>query len=267
MKGTTKSLGQKDKLDKFYTKSSIAQACLNELDLNSYDFILEPSAGDGSFSRLIPNCYAIDIAPGAEDIVQQDFFLYKPTVEGRILVVGNPPFGQQSTLALKFFNHAASFATTIAFILPRSFKKVSLQNQLDLNFSLIKEMDLPEDSFTLDEEDYGVPCVFQVWERTEKPREKVKMKTTTTLFEFTKNPDDADFRIQRVGGNAGKAYADKNGAVSSNYYLINKTSLSVEQLIEILNTIEYPSITFTVGPKSLSKGELILEVENVLIDK
>lgn len=128
-------------------------------------------------------------------------------------------------------------------------------------------MDLPENSFTLNEEDYEVPCVFQVWERTEKPREKVKMKTTTTLFEFTKNPDDADFRIQRVGGNAGKAYADKNGAVSSNYYLINKTSLSVEQLIEILNTIEYPSITFTVGPKSLSKGELILEVENILIDK
>ena len=228
---------------------------------------MEPSAGDGSFSHLIPNCYAIDIAPGTEDIIQQDFFLYKPIIKGRILVVGNPPFGQQSTLALKFFNHAASFATTIAFILPRSFKKVSLQNQLDLNFSLIKEMDLPEDSFTLDKEDYGVPCVFQVWERTEKPRKKVKMKTTTTLFEFTKNPDDADFRIQRVGGNAGKAYVDRNGAVSSNYYLINKTSLSIEQLIEILNTIEYPSITFTVGPKSLSKGELILEVENILIDK
>lgn len=127
-------------------------------------------------------------------------------------------------------------------------------------------MDLPEDSFTLDEEDYGVPCVFQIWEKTKQPREKVKMRTTTSLFEFTKNVEEADFRIQRVGGNAGKAFADKKGATSSNYYLINKTDLPVDKLVEILNTIEYPSITFTVGPKSLSKGELILETENVLID-
>ena len=92
------------------------------------------------------------------------------------------------------------------------------------------------------------------------------MRTTTSLFEFTKNVEEADFRIQRVGGNAGKAFADKKGAISSNYYLINKTDLPVDKLVEILNTIEYPSITFTVGPKSLSKGELVLEAENVLID-
>ena len=131
MKGTTKSLGQKNKLDKFYTKSSIAKLCLSQLDLSQYDFILEPSAGNGSFSHLIPNCYAIDIEPESEDIIKQDFFLYEPENKNKILVIGNPPFGQQSNLALRFFNHAAEFADTIAFILPKSFKKISLQNQLD----------------------------------------------------------------------------------------------------------------------------------------
>lgn len=266
MKGTTKSLGQKNKFDKFYTKSSIAKLCLNQLDLNQYDFILEPSAGNGSFSHLIPNCYAIDIEPESEDIIKQDFFLYEPENKNKILVIGNPPFGQQSNLALRFFNHAAKFADTIAFILPKSFKKISLQNQLDLNFLLKSELDLPQNSFILDQKDYDVPCVFQIWEHSEIAREKIKMRTTTSLFEFTKNISEANFRIQRVGGNAGKAFLDKNGALASNYYLINKTNIPTEELIEKLNTIEYPSITFTVGPKSLSKGELVLEIENLLID-
>ena len=31
MSGETKSLGQKDKLDKFYTKSSVAKICMDTL--------------------------------------------------------------------------------------------------------------------------------------------------------------------------------------------------------------------------------------------
>ena len=193
---------------------------------------------------------------------------YKPP-EGynKILIIGNPPFGQQSTLAVKFFNYSANFADTIAFILPRSFKKYSLQNQLNLYFKLIYEEDLPQNSFILEGKLYDVPCVFQIWTKQPTQREKIKLKTTSQLIEFTKNIDEADFRIQRVGGNAGKAFIDKNGALSSNYYIINKTHLETPQLIEILNSIEYPSIAFTVGPKSLSKGELILEIESILIDK
>lgn len=265
MKGTTKSLGQKNKFDKFYTNIDIAKHCLNKIDLSQYDLIIEPAAGTGSFSHEIPNCIALDLAPEAPDIIKQDFFLYSPPINyNKILVVGNPPFGQQSVLALKFFNYAAKFANTIAFILPRSFKKYSLQNQLDLHFILKYEEDLPQNSFTLENKPYDVPCVFQIWEKHEILREKIKMKTTSNLIDFTKNLNEADFRIQRVGGNAGKAFLDKNGALSSNYYIINKTGIPNEELIDILNQIEYPSITFTVGPKSLSKGEMIFEIENIL---
>lgn len=238
MKGTTKSLGQKNKFDKFYTNINIAQYCLSKIDLTQYDLIIEPSAGNGAFSNQINNCIALDIEPEDPKIIQQDFFTFYPAKEyNKILVVGNPPFGQQSTLAVKFFNHAATFADTIAFILPRSFKKYSLQNQLNLYFKLIYAEDLPENSFILENKAYNVPCVFQIWSRQNQKRDKIKLKTTSNFIEFTKNIEEADFRIQRVGGNAGKAFMDKNGALSSNYYIINKTGIPTQDLIMLLNKI------------------------------
>ena len=100
--------------EKFYTKPEIAKFCLEHLDLNKYDRIIEPSAGNGSFSLLVPNCEAYDLAPENENIKQQDFFDFS-VKRGNILVFGNPPFGRQSSLAIKFINHAATFAKTVAF--------------------------------------------------------------------------------------------------------------------------------------------------------
>lgn len=257
MKGTTKSLGKKEKNDKFYTKPRIAAMLLNELDLSSYSCIVEPSAGNGSFSKQIPNCIALDIEPEDESIIKEDFFSYSAPQAYPILVVGNPPFGEQSSLAIKFFNHAASFAETIAFVLPKSFRKVSIQNKLDLNFWLVKETEMPENSFLLGEEDYSVPCMFQVWKKREEKRERIDFPKESKYFSFVKTKEEADFRIQRVGGNAGRAYLDKNGAISSNYYLVNTSSFPTEKLVEKLNEVKYQSLEDTVGPKSLPKGELI----------
>lgn len=261
MKGTTKSLGQKNILDKFYTNPQVAQECLNLLNLSDYDLIIEPSAGNGSFSSLIPNCLAMDIEPENNQILKKDFFLYMPENVKNVLVVGNPPFGQQSSLAIDFFNHAAKFANTIAFILPKSFKKYSIQNKLNLYFYLEYEYNLSKNSFILNNQPYDVPCIFQIWIKKDQPRKKIILPTTSIYFDFTKDISKADFRIQRVGGNAGTAFLDKNGALSSNYYLINKTDIELNTLINLLNQIEYDNIADTVGPKSLPKGEMILKIE------
>lgn len=266
-KGTTKSLGQKDKLDKFYTKTEHVKTILNLINLSDYDIIIEPSAGDGAFSKLIPNCIALDISPEDESIIKQDFLSYYPEEKGKILLIGNPPFGQQCNLAIQFFNHGAEFATAIAFILPKSFKKNSIQNRLNLNFALSKEIELPSNAFLLNGENYDVPCVFQLWERISIPRKKFTFPMTSNFISFTKDPSKANFRIQRVGGNAGKAFADKTGAISSNYYIINTSNLSTEDLMDIINKLNFPSIENTVGPKSLPKGELIYELEQVLNQK
>lgn len=264
MKGTTKSLGQKDLNDKFYTKPTVAKQLIDNLDLQKYDLIIEPSAGNGSFSKNLPNCLALDLFPEDKSILQQDFFSFVPPKTNNCLVIGNPPFGQQSKLAIAFFRYAASFANTIAFILPKSFKKYSIQNRLPLNFHLEQEYELPKNSFTLMGQDYDVPCVFQIWDKKEKEREKYIYPMKTSLFTFTKNPLEAHFRVQRVGGSAGKAFTDKNGAISSNYYLINTSDYNVEYLVNSINSIEFPSISDTVGPKSLPKGEFIYEIEYFL---
>lgn len=74
MKGITKSLEKKEKNDKFYTKPEIAAWLLQEIHLSSYSLVIEPFAGNGSFSNQIINCVALDIEPESSNIQKQDFF-------------------------------------------------------------------------------------------------------------------------------------------------------------------------------------------------
>ena len=128
-------------LDQFYTKPEVAELCCNLMDFSKYNKILEPSAGTGVFLELLPEDkrIGIDLEPKHPEITKQDFFLYKGTED---LVIGNPPFGRVSSLAIKFFNHAATFADTIAFIIPRTFRRVSVQNKLNLHFHLVEDIEL-----------------------------------------------------------------------------------------------------------------------------
>lgn len=262
-KGTTKSRGQKSSLDKFYTNKDVSKRCIDLVgDLSLYDDIIEPSAGSGSFSSQIKSCLAFDLEPEGEGIKQADWFkVDKSQFSKNSLVIGNPPFGVQSNLAVDFFNESAKFAKTIAFILPLSFKKDSVQNRLDLNFELINEFVLERNSFTLDGNLYDVPSVFQVWQRAEVQRKKISMPMTSSNFDFT-DRDKADIRVPRVGGNAGRASLDLNGAKSSNYFIRNKTKLSNEDFVELINSITFPGVAYTVGPKSLPKGEMVYEIDS-----
>jgi predicted RNA methylase len=122
----------RDTIDKYYTLPSIAKKCINLVSkhyyLDKFDLIIEPSAGNGSFSKLIDNCIAYDIEPEDVCILKQDFLEYKHKgTDDEVLVIGNPPFGRQSSTAKAFVSHAVEFATVIAFILPKSFKKESFK--------------------------------------------------------------------------------------------------------------------------------------------
>lgn len=267
MAGETKSNGQKDFLDRFYTPLPIVKQCLNLVNFSQFDCIIEPSAGTGNFLSQFPNeidKFGYDLFPEGNNIEQADWFNLNKEIFNNyksILVCGNPPFGQQNKLAINFFNESAKFCNTIAFILPLSFKKDSIQNRLDLHFSLVKELLLPDCKFLLlNQQEVLVPCVFQIWERQENLREKVKLPLISNLFDFV-DKNNADFRIQRVGGNAGKASFDLSKSASSNYFIKNKSKLSNEDFVKLVNSLEFPTITFATGPKSLSKGELISIIE------
>jgi hypothetical protein len=266
----TKSNGQKDILDRFYTMPETVMKCLQLIDFNKYDCIIEPSAGSGNFLAQFPEnicTFGFDISPAAENITKADWLQLDKTQFNNyqsILVCGNPPFGQQNTLAINFFNEAATFCDTIAFILPLSFKKDSIKNRLNLNFHLEQEIVLDDCEFILCNEDYiKVPCVFQIWTKQAVARKPIKLRTTTELFDFV-DKTDADFRIQRVGGNTGKASFDLTKSPSSNYFIKNNTAMTNDEFVEFVNQLHFPTIEYTVGPKSLSKGELIAIIEEVL---
>ena len=238
------------KLEKFYTKINTAKFCLEFLNLEDYDLIIEPSAGNGSFSNLL-DCVAYDIEPEKDDIIKADFLNLNIEKKGKILVVGNPPFGRQSSLAIKFINHASTFADTIAFILPLSFKKESMIKKLNSHLHLENVVDLPNDAFYYCDKDYNIPCAFFIFKHREEIREKAE-KIQTEDFEFV-NKEAADYSIRRVGYYAGKVEG-LDVSKESHYFIKDNNNA-----IEILKQIKYPSALNTVGSRSISKNEIVKE--------
>jgi len=184
------------RLDQFYTNDDVVQECLALVNLDDYDVIIEPSAGSGAFYTYLPveKRVGVDLEPAYKGVIEQDYFKFVEVaaackmfpVEGKTyLVVGNPPFGKNSSLARKFFNASALFADTIAFVLPRTFRKPSTLNQLNKYFHLSKEIMLGKDAFHLPNgKTHDVPCVFQVWERYSRPRSKIATVTDCKDFKF-----------------------------------------------------------------------------------
>ena len=234
-------------LEQFYTKTEVAKACIAKISLAKFDRIIEPSAGNGSFSKQM-NCEAYDICPMDNSIIKQDFLTFEAE-KGNILVIGNPPFGRQSSLAIKFINHAAKFSKVIAFILPLSFSKESTLNKLDKHVFLLDCFELPSNSFYFENETYNIPCGFYIFEVKDEERPET-IKYTTNDFSFVKK-EEADFSIRRVGANAGKI---ENLDVSKeSHYFIKDNANS----LDILKDLKYNDANKTVGPKSLSKNEII----------
>lgn len=153
-------------LDKFYTQKHVSKQCYNflhkQLNISDEAIYLEPSAGAGSFLDLLTNYVALDIAPEDERITKQDYLLYT-TDKTDYITIGNPPFGNRSRLATDFFNKAASMSDVIAFIVPVSFMKWSVQKNLSANFALHSYMYLEPESFSSNGEPYSVRTVFQIW--------------------------------------------------------------------------------------------------------
>lgn len=221
----------------FYTKPQVAEQCFESLNLDNHDLIIEPSAGRGDFLKLFPSekeVFALDIDPKCEGVEKMSFFDYTPpTGFNKIAVVGNPPFGKNAGLAVNFIKHAAKFADTIAFILPRTFRKTGIVNKIPRNFWLQQESELPEDSFYIETksgtEDFGVRCVFQVWKRKSELRDVIVEEKEHDDFEFVNKDDDHDFAVRRAGNRAGEVFEDTTDVVvEGNYFIRSKHKRTVD---------------------------------------
>lgn len=191
--------------DKFYTKKHIAETLVKKVpDLAGYPHIVEPSAGSGSFLRYLPdNAVAYDIEPEAENIIKGDWLAVTARYEEGLLI-GNPPFGKRSSLARAFIRHGMSLGfDTIAFILPSTFRKLSMQRDFPQSWSLVLEEDLQDNAFSYGDEEIVIPCVFQIW--TKRPASlnlrKRKVRQPDEYRFLPRGSDEADICLN---GNSGK---------------------------------------------------------------
>lgn len=260
--------------DKFYTIPSISKLCLDyykqHVDINDKDLCIEPSAGNGSFIFPIldkfKNYKFYDIEPKNDTIETLDFLKFNSETHidynyKNIHIIGNPPFGRQSSMALKFLKKCATFCNYIGFILPKSFKKDSMKNKIPNNFHNIFEVDLPANSFLVEENIHDVPCIFQIWEKRTYNREKQE-KLKPKNYKFVKQNEQHDIAFRRVGVYAGNIYKETEDKSFQSHYFIKFDNFS-DELFEKLKKINYNSREHTTGPKSIGKQELIKEFNMV----
>jgi 16S rRNA A1518/A1519 N6-dimethyltransferase RsmA/KsgA/DIM1 with predicted DNA glycosylase/AP lyase activity len=267
---------KRNTIDKYYTKKDIVKECVTyikkNINISKNDLIIEPSAGNGSFinfiKKLSNNYEFYDLEPENKQITKQDFLEYNYVKNEKqykkIHIIGNPPFGRQSSLAIKFIKKCCEFSQSISFILPKSFKKDSMQKHFSNKFHLIYEMDLPKNSFLVNTIETDVPCIFQIWEKNDK-KERIKIiKNEPLHFKFVKKEINPDISFRRVGVNAGNISIEINNKSSQSHYFIKFTNnKSINENLEQLKKNKF-DFNNTVGPKSISKPELIDEFNKSL---
>lgn len=182
--------------DKYYTPPVLAKWCIDKtfhlLESKNITRIIEPAAGNGSFSHQLNDCIAIDIDPGADDILKEDFLSFSIEYSPGTLVIGNPPFGHCMNMAQKIFLRSTEIADYIAFILPIS----QLNNTRSMYmFDLIDSTDLGVHSYT----DRLLHCCFNIYQRPVAGTNKKKLSRlhdVTILREDQPGFETADYDLR-----------------------------------------------------------------------
>lgn len=261
-------------LDQFYTDPALARDLVARLRAHLGDRLaqarwMEPSAGDGAFLSALPaDAVALDIAPQNPRVITANFLTYVPPHHPNWIVVGNPPFGKNSTLAIQFFNQAATFAQVIAFIVPRTFQKTSAQRRLSAHFHLEVEVEVPQDAFIFEGQSVHVPCVFQIWGRQAIPRATQLLPITHPDFSYTTR-ERADFAFQRVGARAGTikdAGPDRRGLSTPSHHFIRVVDRHrVSEIRARFEALDWNDIKHrTAGNPSIAKTEIASHYSRLL---
>lgn len=261
--------------EQYYTNSETADFCVKEvlkiISLKERK-ILEPAGGTGEFiEALIRNgvsedsIISFDIEPKHRLVKLGDYL--DQQIEGPVISISNPPFGRASSLAKKFFNHAANHSEYICYLIPKAWRKWSLINSLDENFHLIHDVDLPPNCFydsdgMVSKKDV-LQTVFQIWQKKEHKRKKIEVEDNNLIEKISPDSDgfikDADIGLVVFGWSCGKVFqvSKKESPVTTSIYLKVKNP----QVIEALKKIDF-SVYFknVASVYSLSLKEINFEL-------
>jgi hypothetical protein len=243
-----RSTKMKIDLDKYYTPTDISLYCINKtfdiIGKDNITDIIEPSAGNGSFSLQL-NCLSYDISPEHESIIKEDFLKLKlPYKKGR-LFIGNPPFGFRNSLSLKFYKKCITEGDYISFILPIS----QLNNTQSMyEFDLIHSEDLG----ILKYSDRDIHCCFNIYSGINGIKKKVDFKLKDVeVIEYRRGgsykiPNNYDFGMCTWGNGCGKEVLFV-GQYAQEHYLIIKNISHKEEILNICRSTDwrnlYPSVS------------------------
>lgn len=227
--------------DKYYTSVDLAKKYIKKtfdvIGEDNITNIIEPSAGNGSFSNQMV-CEAYDILPEHEAIITQDYLkLDKDYLKGR-LIIGNPPFGDSLHLGRKFFKKSVEIADYIAFILPIS----QLNNTNTMyEFDLIYSEDMGKKKYS----NIELHCCFNIYKRPANglnKKQKIKLKDIDIIREDTKKYTETkvyDLRMcYRGDGSAGKIL-EEGESYSSEYKIIINNKELKEEIISVLKKVDW----------------------------
>jgi len=263
---------KRDLSDKFYTKPEVTKRLCSifeqQINIKEGDLIIEPSAGTGNWCLHLHkyNLISYDIDPQGPNILQQNFLNLNLTgcFHLPLHFIGNPPFGRQASIAKKFIKNICNCDKTksIAFILPKSFKKDSFQKVFPLHFHLIYQEDIEDKAFIVNGEDYTVPCIFQIWKREDHNR-IINPIIEPINYRFVKKDEEPDFSLRRVGVYAGKIDSEIDSKSIQSHYFI-KLDKHINNFIEKYDSSVKFEHNNTVGAKSISKQEFIKEINKIV---
>lgn len=138
-----------------------------------------------------------------------------------------------------------------------------MKKYFEKHYHLIYEKDLPEKSFLVDGIESDVPCVFQIWQYKEEIRNNTEKKIPIH-FKFVTKEENPDISFRRVGVYAGTIMKEINDkSIQSHYFIKFTNNKTVDENIIKLKSIKF-NFNNTVGPKSISKQELINEFNKLL---
>ena len=216
----TKKLGNRrvSGTEQYYTPKDLAvelvELTLRTIPRATERSFLEPAGGTGSFIEAlnvagITAITSVDKYPMHPLVIQADFLEWK-TTHTDLLTISNPPFGRNNALSVPFFNRAAEFSSHIAFLVPRSWRKWSVQNRLDSRFHLVLDVDVAvqyEDALGKKiAKRNDLRTCFQIWERRPELRPAIAVPDNGFIQKST--PDEADLAIRVFGYGCGTLLND-----------------------------------------------------------
>ena len=227
-------------LDKYYTQKETVLFCLDKLNLDPYDFIVEPSAGNGAFYKEIKHQgkIALDIEPEYENIIRHDWLRYEiDAIHSKVLIVGNPPFGINNILSTKFLKHAFNFENvkTIAFILPDVYNKHTRQKIIPSNWRIKDIYPLKKNCFMFENKVKHIPCSFFIFDKSSGRDLRFQPEKYQNIKDFVFGTKK-DFDIFVFGSSPTKIIT--NPTENNRSYFL-KSNIPIKKLINNLQSIKW----------------------------